>query len=657
MPSVKNMLLAAAGAAGGDPLSVEDVFATHTYYGNSGVQAMTNGIDLSSEGGMVWVKSRASRSHAMMDTVRGTNSMIAPDTNGIAAASGQYITYNTNGFSIHNTNNDNYNNENYCSWTFRKAPKFFDIQSWSGNGTSGRAIGHNLGQTPGMIIVLCLNIAQNRVVWHKSLGSGKFLLMNETNSEVTNSAVFTTTSPTSSQFYVGDDYATNGTNANYIAYLFGDNSSGNGEFGPDEDKDIIKCGSSSGGNSDIDLGFEPQWLLIKPYTQTHNWMIFDHVRGFYTYDNDSKYLKADQSTGDTSDASIFRLPYGFNNDYLTTSQPFIYVAIRKGPMRFPDVAASMTNIFNIDTGSSNQNMGSKTFSSNFKPEFLMYKENYGDDAPAKISTDLLRGKFLETSGGQSASSNSYFIMDTMNGWAAGNQDSGDIAWLWKRAPGFFDCLAYKSTNTAGQRIKHNLGVIPEMIWIKNWGRSSQDWAVFHKDLNGGTNAEDYVLTLNQPYAEASVPAIFGGHNSYYPTAVDFEVGKNIRSSEYSDKYMCWLFASLDGISKVGSYTGNGGTGTTGNTQDIDCGFSNGAKFVMIKAREESSYSTGSWLYFDSLRGINSGNDPYFVFNDTANADNNSDEIDPLSSGFTVVQHSNGNTNVTGRKYIFWAIAA
>ena len=39
------------------------------------------------------------------------------------------------------------NNTEYVTWTFRKEPKFFDIQ------TEDRTISHNLGSVPGMIIV------------------------------------------------------------------------------------------------------------------------------------------------------------------------------------------------------------------------------------------------------------------------------------------------------------------------------------------------------------------------------------------------------------------------------------------------------------------------------------------------------------------------
>jgi hypothetical protein len=55
----KNLIQAAAGAgAGGGVLGVEDVFSTWLYTGNGSTQTITNGIDLSGEGGLVWLKVR-----------------------------------------------------------------------------------------------------------------------------------------------------------------------------------------------------------------------------------------------------------------------------------------------------------------------------------------------------------------------------------------------------------------------------------------------------------------------------------------------------------------------------------------------------------------------------------------------------------------------
>jgi len=80
---------------------------------------------------------------------------------------------------------------------------------------------------------------------------------------------------------------------------------------------------------------------------------------------------------------------------------------------------------------------------------------------------------------------------------------------------------------------------------------------------------------------------------------------------------------------------------------VDCGFSSGSKFVLLKRTD----STGDWFWWDSTRGIVSGNDPYMILNDSAAQVTNTDLIDPLSSGFTITD------DFTDGTYIFYAIAA
>jgi hypothetical protein len=111
-------------------------------------------------------------------------------------------------------------------------------------------------------------------------------------------------------------------------------------------------------------------------------------------------------------------------------------------------------------------------------------------------------------------------------------------------------------------------------------------------------------------------------------------------------YVAYLFASLDGVSKVGSYTGNG------SSQTIDCGFSGGARFVLIKRTD----SSGDWYIWDTERGIVAGNDPHLSLNSTAAEVTTDDSIDPYSTGFTVNQVAATNINVTNGTYIFLAIA-
>ena len=59
-------------AASVAPNYIEDVFSTWLYTGNGSTQTITNGIDLSTKGGLVWMKGRSgATAHALYDTARG----------------------------------------------------------------------------------------------------------------------------------------------------------------------------------------------------------------------------------------------------------------------------------------------------------------------------------------------------------------------------------------------------------------------------------------------------------------------------------------------------------------------------------------------------------------------------------------------------------
>ena len=60
--------------AGGAGLDVDEVFSNFVYTGNGSARSITNGIDLSNEGGLVWIKNRGSTSnHCLFDTETGNS--------------------------------------------------------------------------------------------------------------------------------------------------------------------------------------------------------------------------------------------------------------------------------------------------------------------------------------------------------------------------------------------------------------------------------------------------------------------------------------------------------------------------------------------------------------------------------------------------------
>jgi hypothetical protein len=144
----------------------------------------------------------------------------------------------------------------------------------------------------------------------------------------------------------------------------------------------------------------------------------------------------------------------------------------------------------------------------------------------------------------------------------------------------------------------------------------------------------------------------GGSLPSAVTSTTFNVGSSTGYSSIAnvnasgDTYICYLFATLAGVSKVGSYTG------TGALQTVNCGFTSGARFVMIKRTDTS----GDWFVYDSAQGISSGNDPYLRMNLDAVQVTGTNYVDTTSVGFQVTAAAPVGLNASGGTYIFLAIA-
>ena len=647
MSSSKKLLQAAAGSAGGAGLNIEDVFSTYLYEGNGSTQTITNGIDLSGEGGLVWIKERGlTRNHHLVDTERGIGDGIrALRTNLTSAEYYQsgYDAYevtsaNSNGFSVglNLTNETNRSGSDYASWTFRKAPKFFDVVTWTGDGTGARTISHNLGSTPGSIIRKKTSGAERWYVWHRSVSND--LSLNETTAA--SYIAFNLTDPTSTEFTVSSSGNISGET--HVAYLFAHND-GDGEFGPTGDQDIIKCGSYSGNSTvghTIDLGFEAQWVLVRSTSNLRKWMLYDAMRGM-PVDGNGAALYPNSTDDEEALTRIGASNVGFqltSTDSMVnlSGETYIYIAIRRGPMAVPE---SATDVFDVNTYSNNGN--SNIYNTGFNTDMNINKNATSSDGFYVI--DRLRGApFLltnltvaETGGTSTFWNTGNNLLDLESSWWS--TTSGVVSWSWKRAPNFFDVVAYTGNGTAGRTVSHNLGVAPEMMWVKR-RNTTGEWAVYHSGVDASA-PQDYYTLLGATNAKAASTAIW---NDTAPTADVFSLGTIGWVNASSDNYIAYLFASVDGVSKVFSVTKS-----SGSDASVNCGFSAGPRFVLLKRTD----STGDWYVWDSERGIVAGNDPYLLLNSTAAEVTSTDYIDPTSNGFTIV-----NGGLADGDYIGYAVA-
>jgi hypothetical protein len=212
-----------------------------------------------------------------------------------------------------------------------------------------------------------------------------------------------------------------------------------------------------------------------------------------------------------------------------------------------------------------------------------------------------------------------------------------INYLFRRAPGFFDVVCYTSTGSA-VTLTHNLGVAPELVIFKCRSTAATDWLVYW------SAQPSKALKLNGTDAIFNEGAF--NNTAFTSTSMSLALDTNVNSSTPGTTYVSYLFASVPGVSKIGSYTGSG------TTNQINCGFTAGARFVLIKRTD----STGDWYVWDSARGIVAGNDPYILLNSTAAEVTNTDYIDTYSAGFEISSTAPAAINANGGSFIFWAVA-
>jgi len=647
--SVSKIVAAAASSAGGAGLDVDEVFSTFLYDGNNTGQSIVNAIDLSGEGGMVWTKSRAyAVDHALVDTVRGNTKYLQSHNTSAEASSSVGITaFNNNGYTLGADNTWIWNVSNsyvkeYVSWTFRKAKKFFDVVKYTGTGAANRSIGHSLGSRPGMILIKGLDTTFSWNVFHRSLPieTGDFpyiLQLDKTDAQVGGQTYYES-GVTSTHFQIMSYNAVNQTGKEYVAYLFAHNDD-DGEFGPDGNADIIKCGSYTGNTStrpSIDLGFEPQFLMIKRTDSADNWYILDTMRGIVTSAGNDTYLYANTSGAEATVSEVLKVTatgFELEDDFggwNASGGNYIYMAIRRGPLAVPDDA---TKVFSVLTGDGNGDSTTPQFASGFPVDTALIRSATGT-ANNNLYSRLTANKYLSTnSTAAEVTDATDFSFAANTGWYLGSTTW--TSWMWKRAKGFFDVLAY-SGNGSNRTITHNLGAVPEMMWIKSRSNASH-WQVYHSAL-GNTK---YIELNNTSLANTNSAR----WNDTTPTSSVFTLGTDDSVNDASRTYIAYLFASIEGVSKVGSYTGDG---TTDGSKVINCGFA--PRFILIK---KAINGTGNWRYYDTHRGIVAGGDAALLLNQTDAQNSSADSIDPHATGFTVID---GNTNSNTDGYIFYAIA-
>ncbi len=239
--------------------------------------------------------------------------------------------------------------------------------------------------------------------------------------------------------------------------------------------------------------------------------------------------------------------------------------------------------------------------------------------------------------GSQASDGFTIVAGTSNTNNVNTNTNKYVAWCWKEsADAGFDIVTF--TGSGGtQNISHSLSAKPELILNKSRSASG-NWYVYHGANTSAPETDFLQLQANDATSDNATL-----WNDTAPTTSVFTVGS---AFDNTTTYVAYAFASKQGFSKFGSYTGNGNADGT----FVFCGFR--PAFIMFKRTD----STSPWSMFDNKRDVDNVTH-HRLEAQASNAEYTGSEMyhDILSNGFKL-RTTDVEFNTSGGTYIYMAFA-
>jgi hypothetical protein len=330
----------------------------------------------------------------------------------------------------------------------------------------------------------------------------------------------------------------------------------------------------------------------------------------------------------------------------------------------PDVAVVPSEHFNTVLYTGNATARSIT-GVGFQPDLVWTKGRSA--AWQNRLTDAVRGtgKELESDSTSAETTSNDLTSFNSDGFSLGTSNNGNsngntfVAWNWKangsgssntdgtinttatsaNVDAGFSISTYTGNGVDGATVGHGLSKAPEMMIVKKRSATpdAENWVVYHTSL--GATKGTYLNLTATPYTLDIY------WNNTEPTSSVFSIGDWDGINTSSQPYIAYCFHSVDGYSKVGSYTGNGSTDGT----FVYTGFR--PAFILHKKTNGSA----NWIMTDAIRNTSNPVGKYLMPNSSnAEADGTS-FFDYTSNGFKL-RTSGGGQNGSGDTHIFIAFA-
>ena len=324
-----------------------EYFNTKLYTGNNTSTSIT-GVGFQPD--LTWFKRRdSSAQHSLFDSVRGVTKRLASNlTNAENTITDALTSFDSDGFTlgVDSSNYINFNTATYASWNWKangagvsntdgsiastvsaNDTAGFSIVKYTGTGSAGN-VGHGLSTAPKVLINKSISGANDWFVGHSSIGFTKFLKLNTTDYESTNSGIWNDTAPTSSFFTINSANGnTNSTGVEYITYCFSE-VKGFSKFGLYE-------GNGSADGTFVYTGFKPAFILIKGKGTVSDWQLIDTKRSTFNVCN--LRLQPNLSDAEAGSDTIDICSNGFKQrntfgNFNTSGQGYIYMAFAEEPL-------------------------------------------------------------------------------------------------------------------------------------------------------------------------------------------------------------------------------------------------------------------------------------------------------------------------------------
>ena len=296
---------------------------------------------------------------------------------------------------------------------------------------------------------------------------------------------------------------------------------------------------------------------------------------------------------------------------------------------------------------------------NFSPDLVVIKDRDANDFWSVL--DTTRGQNVMSwdsedaqsgfSGGFSFVSNGFSVTNTGQantngnkyvsyGWRANggttssNSDGTLTSTVQVHDTAKFSIVKWTGTG-ANADIGHGLGSIPKLIIMKGMEVTGA-WVTWSTHFSGGDkyvylNSNNGVLTQSQFFRAL-------------PTSSVFKIGSHSDINSSGNDNIAYCFDDVDGLRKIGEYTGDGGT-----SHSINVGFQ--PDFVMFIPMSNGD----NRMVFDSVRGGTSNNNKVIFpnVNYSERNPNLGNGLNFTSTGFDLLS-SDGAFNGSSKTYMYWA---